>query len=195
MLDLSSTSIINFFAAFSLWETFFKSRALKNALFQIIWLFVQLFPRLWNQMVILHCTYLLLSFSLYFLFRYLVYEEWFRVTLHGIHFGYSGVGDNVLLMTFWWRQFKDLSGHDDVGDILMSSVFEDMLKYIYSGEAPNINDHTEELLAAADQYQLEKLKELCEVKLCSKLDVSNCIDLLLLGDLHHALTLKAKKDI
>jgi len=70
-------------------------------------------------------------------------------------------------------------------------VFEDVLKYIYSGEAPKIDDHLEELLAAADLYQLEKLKELCEVKLCSKLDVSNCIDLLLLGDLHHASTLKA----
>jgi len=70
-------------------------------------------------------------------------------------------------------------------------VFEDVLKYIYSGEAPKIDDHLEELLAAADLYQLEKLKELCEVKLCSKLDVSNCFDLLLLGDLHHASTLKA----
>jgi len=69
-------------------------------------------------------------------------------------------------------------------------VFEDVLKYIYYGEASNIDDHTEELLAAADQYQLEKMKELCEVKLCSKLDVSNCIDLLLLGDLHHASNLK-----
>jgi len=69
-------------------------------------------------------------------------------------------------------------------------VFEDVLKYIYTGEASNIDDHTEELLAAADQYQQEKLKELFEVKLCSKLVVSNCIDLVLLGDLHHASTLK-----
>jgi len=71
-----------------------------------------------------------------------------------------------------------------------TTVFEDMLKYIYSGEAPNIDDHSEELFAVADQYQLEKLKEMCEVKLFSKLDVANCIDLLVLGDLHHASTLK-----
>ena len=89
---------------------------------------------------------------------------------------------------------EKITGSVEVKD-MDHKVFEDLLKYIYSGEAPNIDDHTEELFAAADQYQLEKLKEICEAKLCLKLDVSNCIDLLVLGDLHHALTLKAKKDI
>jgi len=85
---------------------------------------------------------------------------------------------------------EKITGSVEVKD-MDHEVFEDLLKYIYSGEAPNIDDHTEELFAAADQYQLEKLKEICEAKLCSNLDVSNCIDLLVLGDLHHALTLKA----
>ena len=84
---------------------------------------------------------------------------------------------------------ENLTGSVEIKEI-DHKVFEDVLKYIYSGEASNIDDHTEELLAAADQYQQEKLKELCEVKLCSKLVVSNCIDLVLLGDLHHASTLK-----
>jgi len=70
-------------------------------------------------------------------------------------------------------------------------VLEDLLKYIYSGGAPNIDAHTKELFAAADLYQLEKLKELCEMKLCSRFDVSNCIDLLILGDLYNAQKLKA----
>jgi len=87
------------------------------------------------------------------------------------------------------NMYEKFTGSVEIKEI-DHKVFEDVLKYIYSGEAPNIDDHTEELLAATDQYQLEKLKELCEVKLCSKLDVSNCIDLLLLGDLHHASTLK-----
>jgi len=70
-------------------------------------------------------------------------------------------------------------------------VLEDLLKYIYSGFAPNIEEHTLELLAAADQYQIEKLKELCEMKLCSRLDISNCIEFLILGDMHSAPKLKA----
>jgi len=70
-------------------------------------------------------------------------------------------------------------------------VLDDLLKYIYSGVAPNIDAHSQKLFAAADQYQLEQLKELCELKLCSRFDVSNCIDLLILGDLYNAQKLKA----
>jgi len=70
-------------------------------------------------------------------------------------------------------------------------VLEDLLKYIYSGVAPNVDAHSKELFAAADLYQLEKLKELCELKLCSRFDISNCIDLLIFGDLYNAQKLKA----
>jgi len=71
-------------------------------------------------------------------------------------------------------------------------VLEDLLKYIYSGVAPKVDKLTQGLLTAADQYHLEQLKELCELKLCSRLDISNCIELLILGDLHNAQKLKAK---
>merc|ERR1719481_303442 len=69
-------------------------------------------------------------------------------------------------------------------------VLENMLKYIYTSEAPDIDALTQELLAAAEQYQLEKLKELCEAKLCSKVDVENCIEILILADLYQAPMLK-----
>merc|ERR1712098_628293 len=62
------------------------------------------------------------------------------------------------------------------------AVFEDLLKYIYTGNSPNVDAHVEELFSAADRYELEQLKELCEVKLCSRLAISNCIDLLILAD-------------
>ena len=69
-------------------------------------------------------------------------------------------------------------------------VLENMLKYIYTSEAPDIDTLTEDLFAAAEQYQLEKLKELCEAKLCSKIEVANCIEILVLADLYQATTLK-----
>jgi len=69
-------------------------------------------------------------------------------------------------------------------------VLEDLLKYIYTGHAPNVDDHVEELFAAAERYQLDKLKELCEVKLCSRLEITNCVDLLILGNLHNGQILK-----
>merc|ERR1719342_1871137 len=85
---------------------------------------------------------------------------------------------------------EKLTGEIEIKNICMN-VFEDLLKYIYSGVAPNIDAHSQELFAAADLYQLEKLKELCELKLCSRFDVSNCIDLLIFGDLYNAQKLKA----
>jgi len=82
------------------------------------------------------------------------------------------------------------TGSIEIKDMKLD-IFEDLLKYIYSGEAPNIDEHAGELFAAADLYQLEHLKELCEVKLCAGIDITNCINLLVLGELHNASTLKA----
>ena len=48
-----------------------------------------------------------------------------------------------------------------------------------------------ELLAASDQYQIDKLKELCELHLCSNTDVGNCIELLVIGDMYRASILKS----
>jgi len=70
-------------------------------------------------------------------------------------------------------------------------VFEDMLKYIYTGVAPNIDTLAKELLETADEYQLDQLKELCEMKLGSSINMLNCIDLLILGDMNQASTLKS----
>jgi len=81
------------------------------------------------------------------------------------------------------------SGRIEIKDMKLE-VFEDLLKYIYCGEAPNIDDHVDELFAAADLYQLQHLKELCEVKLCAGIEITNCINLLVLGELHHASTVK-----
>jgi len=82
------------------------------------------------------------------------------------------------------------TGRIEIKDMNLK-VFEDLLKFIYTCEAPNIDDHTLELFSAADLYQLEDLKKLCEMKLSFGIDVANCINLLILGDLHQAQSLKA----
>ena len=50
---------------------------------------------------------------------------------------------------------------------------------------------TEELLAAADKYDLVVLKKMCETVLFSSLTVENAVDLLVLADMHCASQLKA----
>ena len=47
-----------------------------------------------------------------------------------------------------------------------------------------------DLLGAADQYQLDLLKNKCEEKLCSSLEVSNSVELLVLADLYQASKLR-----
>ena len=59
-----------------------------------------------------------------------------------------------------------------------------MLLYIYTGNTPNLNKLAGDLLGAAEQYQLEMLKNICEEKLCSSLEISNSVNHLILGDLY-----------
>ena len=72
-------------------------------------------------------------------------------------------------------------------------VFLEVLKFIYTGNVSSENslkEHAREILAAANKYELDLLKKLCEAQLVSALDASNCLDLLVLGDLHEAEKLK-----
>ena len=75
-----------------------------------------------------------------------------------------------------------------------SDVIQNMLHFIYTGLLSTTElDETEaaDLLGAADQYQLDLLKRVCENKLCEILNVDNCLRLLAIADMHHADRLKA----
>lgn len=69
-------------------------------------------------------------------------------------------------------------------------VFRDLLQFIYTGRAPNLDDMAADLLVAADKYALDQLKALCEECLCSKLTVETAAELFFLADLHSAGLLK-----
>jgi len=84
---------------------------------------------------------------------------------------------------------ENKSGSVDVEDIHPNVMIE-MLRYIYSGCMLAIEIYGRELLAAAEKYQLDKLKICCEEYLSGTLDVENCIDLLILSDFNQATTLK-----
>jgi len=71
-------------------------------------------------------------------------------------------------------------------------VLERLLGYIYTGYTSYVKTLAKELLASADQYQILKLKELCELELCLNINVKNCIELLVLGDMYQASTLRIK---
>lgn len=73
---------------------------------------------------------------------------------------------------------------------LSPDVVEDMLLFIYSGNTPNLSQAPGELLAAAEKYQLDQLKALCEERLCNITDISNAVAHLVLGDMYQAVGLK-----
>ena len=71
----------------------------------------------------------------------------------------------------------------DVKD-LHPDVVAEMLTFIYTGNTPNLNRLAGELLAAAEQYQLELLKNICEERLCNSLEIGNSVSHLVLGDMY-----------
>ena len=73
-------------------------------------------------------------------------------------------------------------------------VVKEMLHFIYNGATSTetvMNEIGKDLLGAADQYQLDILKNKCEEKLCSSLEFSNSVELLVLADLHHLSKLRS----
>ncbi|KAL1440851.1 hypothetical protein MTO96_009149 [Rhipicephalus appendiculatus] len=70
-------------------------------------------------------------------------------------------------------------------------VLHELLRFIYTGQAPNLENMADALIAAADKYALERLKTMCEEALCMKLSVERAAEVLVLADLHNAAHLKA----
>ncbi|KAK0081953.1 hypothetical protein PV325_011348 [Microctonus aethiopoides] len=62
------------------------------------------------------------------------------------------------------------------------NVFHEFLRFIYTNEIFNLNEFNKELLFAADKYQIELLKEICEYSLYKCLDVENAAKTLVLAD-------------
>jgi len=77
----------------------------------------------------------------------------------------------------------------DIQDLQPDTV-NDMLLYIYTGNPQNLAHGAGDLLAAADKYQLEQLKGICEERLCNSLEIGNSVSYLVMGDMYQAHQLK-----
>ncbi|XP_053596475.1 speckle-type POZ protein B isoform X2 [Microplitis demolitor] len=62
-------------------------------------------------------------------------------------------------------------------------TLEKMLEFIYTDRVTDLEQIALHLLEAADKYQLQKLKELCEKSLCQSISVDNAIKYLEVADL------------
>ncbi|XP_064459443.1 speckle-type POZ protein B-like [Ornithodoros turicata] len=74
---------------------------------------------------------------------------------------------------------------------LRSDVIEQMLEFMYTGTTSEIDSMAEELLRAADKYQLPSLKMMCAQHLQSQLYYENAADILQLADTYNVPELKS----
>ena len=72
-----------------------------------------------------------------------------------------------------------------------NDVVKEMLRFIYTGRSLSLDKMAEELLIAADKYQLETLKGECQKVLCKSLSIENAPKILMLAEVLHADQLKA----
>ncbi|XP_057318274.1 speckle-type POZ protein-like [Microplitis mediator] len=65
-------------------------------------------------------------------------------------------------------------------------IFEKVLEYIYTDEVIGLDEIADELLEAAEKYQLQSLKETCQESLSATLNLENAFKLMTLADLYNA---------
>ena len=82
--------------------------------------------------------------------------------------------------------------HSNVIEIvdLDPSVVSDLLSFLYTGTVPNMKENAEELLKAADMYEMPHLFSACEAMLQSSLNDANVVQSLIRADMHNAAHLK-----
>jgi len=95
----------------------------------------------------------------------------------------------VFMATFCNNMKEKATGQINIQGIDPDTV-EDMLNHVYGCEIDGLEDKAEELLVAADRYNLKQLKKSCEGVLARSLNISNCLDYLILADRHAPDTLK-----
>uniref|UniRef100_A0ACD5YUW7 Uncharacterized protein n=1 Tax=Avena sativa TaxID=4498 RepID=A0ACD5YUW7_AVESA len=76
-----------------------------------------------------------------------------------------------------------------------AEMFKALLHFVYTGSLPEMRKEEEDityqhLLVAADRYGMERLKLICEEKLCQYINVGSAAIILALAEQHHCVGLK-----
>uniref|UniRef100_A0A8I7B855 BTB domain-containing protein n=1 Tax=Hordeum vulgare subsp. vulgare TaxID=112509 RepID=A0A8I7B855_HORVV len=91
---------------------------------------------------------------------------------------------------------KDDTRHIKVDDDMEPAIFQALLHFIYTDAFPyqycgvDKNVPLQHLFVAADRYRLDRLKAMCEQKLCQSIDVHTVATTLALAEQHQCVQLK-----
>jgi hypothetical protein len=94
----------------------------------------------------------------------------------GAHLAILASASPVMAATFKSGKFKEGATKSMRIDDMEPQVFEQILRHLYATAMPRLNEFAEQLLEAADKYQIDSLKRECEVYLSSNLTFENVID-------------------
>ena len=84
---------------------------------------------------------------------------------------------------------ESLNNQVEIDDI-DPAVLKEMLVYLYTNQVPKMDEMASNLLYAAEKYQLDHLKALCEWHLTYSLQVDNASHIIQLAFTHNAPQLK-----
>ena len=77
---------------------------------------------------------------------------------------------------------------------MLPQVFKALLHFVYTDSLPQMEQEeavmAQHLLEAADRYDMQRLRLICEDTLCRHLDVSTAATTLVLAEQHHCRALK-----
>lgn len=97
----------------------------------------------------------------------------------------------VFAAMFANRMKESKRGRVDITDVSYE-VLREVVRYAYTGRAPEADKMSGELLAAADKYDMERLRIMCEKALWSGLSVDTAASVLALADRHSSGELKKR---
>ncbi|XP_043287597.1 BTB and MATH domain-containing protein 43-like [Venturia canescens] len=73
-----------------------------------------------------------------------------------------------------------------------AKIFEEFLKYLYTGELNDLKNKSEEILLLADKYQVCELKDMCENFFLENISEENVMEYLIVADKYRCTSLKKK---
>ncbi|XP_044574733.1 speckle-type POZ protein B-like [Cotesia glomerata] len=91
----------------------------------------------------------------------------------------------VLEAMFLHEMTEKKTNKIDIVD-LSPTIFEKILEFVYTDEVTNLDAHAQDLLEAADKYQIDLLKDICQESICKTLTQENALKFLVLADFYNA---------
>ncbi|CAL5029904.1 unnamed protein product [Urochloa decumbens] len=97
----------------------------------------------------------------------------------------------------FFSAMKEKDAHYIKNDDMEPTIFEALLHFVYTDSLPDVcyaadssNVAMQHLLVAADRYGLDRLRLMCEAKLCQDIDVQTVATTIVLAEQHHCTQLK-----